>query len=98
MNRIVNASVFTVVVLFALAIFLVSAATVLGADVAPVLAATAPVPEVTFLGWVKANANTLLAVSLGISELLSMIPAFKGNGILDTIIKALQALSEKPEA
>lgn len=34
----------------------------------------------------------LLAVLLGISESLALIPSLKANGILDGIIKALKAL------
>lgn len=60
---------------------------------APAAAATA---TVGFLDWFKQNSGAVLGFALAFSELLSLIPAFKGNGILDTIIKALQSLSTKP--
>jgi len=40
----------------------------------------------------------ILAVLLGISESLALIPALKGNGILDGVIKALKALGGKKDA
>jgi hypothetical protein len=63
-----------------------------GADVVAVAPAPAPVG---FLDWFKANTPAVLGVALALSELLSLIPAFKGNGILDTIVKGLKALSNK---
>lgn len=54
-----------------------------------------PAASVGFLDWFKQNTGPVLAVALAISELLSLIPAFRGNGILDTILKALHALSDK---
>ena len=74
---------------------------VLGVLVSSVaMAADAVVPAATtpsLMAWFQANTAVILGVALAISELLAQIPAFKGNGILDTIIKALQALSEKPQ-
>ena len=58
-----------------------------------------PVAQVGFLDWFKQNSAAVLGACLAFSEVLSLIPAFKGNGILDTIIKALQVLSGKePQA
>lgn len=66
----------------------------------PVVPAAAPAVAaqgaVGFLDWFKQNSGAVLGFALAFSELLSLIPAFKGNGILDTIIKALQSLSTKP--
>lgn len=56
----------------------------------------APVAAVGFLDWFKQNSGAVLGFALALSEILSLIPAFKGNGILDTIIKALQAMSGNP--
>lgn len=63
-----------------------------GADAAP-----AAVPASTgIFAWFQSNTNAVIVVALAVSEFLSLIPAFQGNGILDTIIKALKALSAKP--
>lgn len=80
-------TIFTVLMLMVVA-FTVPA---MAADAAPA-AATAP----SFMAWLQANTTLILGLALAISELLAAIPAFNGNGILDTIIKALQALSAKP--
>ncbi len=81
-------------------VVLVALATVaFAADpVVPVAAAPAATAAATvgFLDWFKQNSGAVLGFALAFSELLSLIPAFKGNGILDTIIKALQSLSTKP--
>lgn len=77
-------------ILFLLVLVAVSA---FATTAAPVVAA---VPAPTLFGWFQANTPVILGVALAVSELLSVIPAFKGNGILDTIIKALHALSDKP--
>jgi hypothetical protein len=37
----------------------------------------------------------ILAVLLGISESLALIPGIKGNGILDSLIKVLKMLLKK---
>lgn len=79
--------------LFLLILSVAFASLALAADPASVQAA-AP----SFLAWFTANTAVILGVALAISELLAVVPAFKGNGILDTIIKALQELSKKPEA
>jgi phosphotransferase system glucose/maltose/N-acetylglucosamine-specific IIC component len=47
---------------------------------------------------VMENLPLILAVLLGISEALAMIPALKANGILDGVIKALKALGAKKDA
>lgn len=65
-----------------------------GADVVPVA-----VPAQTgVISWFQANTNAVLYMALVISEVMALIPGFQGNGILDTIIKALQALGAKPPA
>lgn len=66
------------------------------AAVTPVTPVTAAPAAVGFLDWFRQNTATVLGFALAFSELLSLIPAFKGNGLLDSIIKALQALSSKP--
>lgn len=38
------------------------------------------------------NAVIILGAALAVSEVLALIPALKGNGILDSIIKGLQTL------
>lgn len=38
------------------------------------------------------NAVVILGVLLAVSELLSLLPWFKGNGLLDAIIKGLKFL------
>lgn len=50
----------------------------------------------TIMQWLTANLATVFLVLLGISEALSLLPWFKGNGILDMIIKALRTLAGKP--
>jgi hypothetical protein len=60
--------------------------------VTPVVASAPP----SLLQWFIANSTAVFATLLVMSELLSLIPAFKGNGILHTIIEALKALSQKP--
>ena len=79
----------TLYAVFAL-VALVSVA--VGADVAPVTA-----QPVSIMTWFTQNKAAVLAFTLALSELLSLIPAFKGNGILDTIIKAIKVLSQKDE-
>lgn len=63
------------------------------AETAPAAAPAAP----SLFDWFMANKTAVFGVALAISEFLSIIPAFKGNGILDTIIKALQTLSGKEQ-
>lgn len=41
------------------------------------------------------NAGVYLAVALGISEALSLIPAIKANGIIDVVIRILRAVASK---
>lgn len=40
------------------------------------------------------NLPLILAVALGISESLALIPSVKANGIIDLVIKVLKALSK----
>ena len=42
------------------------------------------------MDWVIAYWPYIVAVLLAISELLAVMPQFKGNGILDAFIKVLQ--------
>lgn len=57
---------------------------------------TAQAAQPTVMQWLTANLATVFLVLLGISESLSLLPWFKGNGILDMIIKALRTLAGKP--
>jgi hypothetical protein len=73
---------------------MIVAGVVFGADaVVPVVATAAA--STTLLGWFQANSVAVLTLALVISEFLGLIPAFQGNGILDTIIKALKVLGAK---
>lgn len=45
--------------------------------------------------WLMANYGLVLAVLLGISESLALIPQLKANGVLDWLIKTLKALAPK---
>jgi len=58
---------------------------------APAAAAADP----SLFAWFVANKAAIFGVALAISEFLTLIPGFKGNGILDTIIQALKVLSAK---
>jgi len=49
----------------------------------------------SIMAWFQANQAAIFGLALAISEFLALIPAFKGNGILDTIIKALKLLTGK---
>ena len=60
--------------------------------------AVAAAATVGFMDWFKQNTSACLGVVVAISELLALIPGFKGNGILDTILKAAKFMSEKPAA
>jgi len=61
------------------------------ADVAP-MAVVAPVAAPSFVMWFMANLAPIFGVLLTITELMSLSPWFAGNGIVDTIIKALKFL------
>jgi len=74
-------------------IIICTAALALGADVAPIVA----VPSPSILDWFAVNKAVIFGAALAISELLSLIPGFQGNGILDTIKKGLALLSGKPQ-
>lgn len=50
------------------------------------------------LAKVMENLPVILAVLLGISEALALIPSLKANGVLDGVIKALKALGAKKDA
>jgi uncharacterized membrane protein len=56
-------------------------------------AASAADQGTTAPSWIMNNSGTIFGALLAISELMALIPAFKGNGILDSIIKALKALA-----
>jgi len=56
----------------------------------PVMAATAVGPSPpSVIDWVRDNLSYILGLALAVSELLAATPWFKGNGILDYIIKGL---------
>lgn len=74
-----------------LALFILTICTVaFGADAV----AVAPAPSI--MEWFIVNKAAVFGAALALSELLSLIPGFQGNGILDTIKKALVQLSGKP--
>jgi hypothetical protein len=47
------------------------------------------------LEWMQTNSAYIIAVLLAISELMALIPALKGNGIIDSVIKMLKAMAAK---
>jgi len=47
------------------------------------------------IAWITANSAAIFGLLLAISEFMALIPGLKGNGILDSIIKTLKALSGK---
>ena len=64
-------------------------------------AAIAVAPAVvapSMIEWFVVNKAAVFGCLLGISELLSLTPGFKGNGIFDTILKALTSLSGKEQS
>ena len=58
-----------------------------------VAAAAAPAPA--FMDWFSKNLVNIFGIALAVSELLGASPWFKGNGILDSIIKSLRYLASK---
>lgn len=64
------------------------------ADPAATAAVVAPV-KVSILDWFKQNSAVIFAALFSVSEVLGLIPGFKGNGVFDTIVKALAVLSNK---
>lgn len=80
-------------------LFLCLAAVAFAADpaaVAPLDSGNIAAAEPSIALWIKAYLPIILGVALAISEGLAVIPQFQGNGLLDTIIKSLRALSGKP--
>ncbi len=61
----------------------------------PVTTTAAVAADPSLFAWFVANKAAIFGVALAISEFLTLIPGFKGNGILDTIIQALKVLSAK---
>lgn len=59
----------------------------------PATAAAVPVPSTSFMAWFSVNENAILKFALSVSEFLGVFTMFKGNGILDSIVKGLKALS-----
>ena len=57
-----------------------------------------PVVQASFLLWAQQNLTAILSVCLGIGELMSLSPWFKGNGIIDSLVKSLKFLIQKPTA
>jgi len=43
--------------------------------------------------WLQVNLPMLLAVLLGVSEALALIPAIKSNGVFDFVLNLLKKLS-----
>lgn len=60
--------------------------------------APAVVASQSGLEWFQANSAVILAAALALSEVLALIPALKGNGILDAIIKGLNLLIARKKA
>jgi len=78
-----------------MAMALAAAAIVSAETVAPGTTQTAATAAPSIMAWFQANQAAIFGLALAISEFLALIPAFKGNGILDTIIKALKLLTGK---
>ncbi len=78
-------------------LILVAVAAIAGAadPAAVALAAPAPAASVSILDWFRQNNALILGVALAISELLGATPWFKGNGLLDSIVKSLKFLAGK---
>ncbi len=60
-----------------------------------VATSTAAVPQVSIIDWSRQNCAAILGIALGISELMGASPWFKGNGVIDSIIKSLKFLIGK---
>jgi len=58
----------------------------------PVLGEAAVQSQPVVVDWFQANLTLILSLALAVSELLAVTPRFKGNGILDSIIKGLKYL------
>jgi len=74
---------------FVLSLMLIIAFTAiaaLGVDVVP----AATVPPLSIMEWFTVNSALVFGVAWAISELLAVIPAFKGNGFLDIILNFLR--------
>jgi len=65
--------------------------------VAAETAVSAATANQSWFEWLDVNALILLGAALALSEVLALIPGFKGNGILDTIIKFIKLLISKKE-
>ena len=62
----------------------------------PALAETGvPLAPITFTSWLQDNLVYVLGFLLALSELMSVTPWFKGNGLLDSIIKGLSKMLGK---
>lgn len=65
------------------------------------VAATVPAavqPDPSIVAWFSLYKAYIFAAALALSELLAVTPWFKGNGLLDTIIKGLKMLYGKETA
>ena len=60
--------------------------------------AVTPAASQSLFDWLTVNAAIILGAALAVSEALALIPAFQGNGILDTIIKFLKLIMAKKAA
>lgn len=49
------------------------------------------------MAWLQENMTLILAVLLGLSEVLALIPAIKSNSIFTFIYNAIKALVPKKE-
>lgn len=79
----------------AMAMALAAAAIVSAETAAPGTTPATATTTPSIMAWFQANQAAIFGLALAISEFLALIPAFKGNGILDTVIKALKLLTGK---
>ncbi len=92
MKKIMGFIRFMLVTAFLLAI----AGVVLAAEaVAPGVTAPAAAAAPSLVAWFQANQVYVYGALLAISELLGVVPQFQGNGVIDTIIKAIKLLMAK---
>jgi len=79
----------------AMVMALAAAAIVSAETAAPGTTPATATASPSIMAWLQTNQAAIFGLALAISEFLSLIPGFKGNGILDTIIKALKLLTGK---
>ena len=55
-------------------------------------------PQASVIDWFRQNTVLILGIFLAVSELLGASPWFKGNGVIDVLIKSLKFLMGKTPA